>query len=121
MPKTMFIVDDSESCLTLVASAFEDDYKVLTIPSATKMLTLMNKMTPDIILLDVEMPVMNGFEAIEKLHENPDWLQIPIIIMTGWVTDEVKARAASLGVKEVFAKPFSLVHAMNTVKTLLNE
>jgi len=117
----MFIVDDNDSCLTLVASAFENDYKVLTFTSAKKIFTFFEKMIPDIIFMDNEMPEINGFEAITKIKENDNWKNIPIILMTGWVTDTIKEKANELGVKSVLAKPFSMKQAIETVNIILNQ
>lgn len=120
MKKTIFIVDDNDSNLTSVALAFEDDFNVFTIPSVAKMFSLLNKKTPDIILMDIEMPVMNGFEAITELKKNEAWSDIPVVVMSGWVTAPIKERATELGVKEVFAKPFSLKQAKEIIKGIVN-
>jgi len=54
--KTIFAVDDSDSNLSLAKKALEEHYRILTMPSAAKMFALLEKITPDLILLDIEMP-----------------------------------------------------------------
>ena len=121
MDKLIFIVDDNDSNLTVLAGIFENDYKVLTMPSATKMFNLLTKKIPDIILIDVEMPDINGFTAISMLKENEDWKNIPTIVVTGWVTEEIKAQAKSLGAFGVISKPFSIQEIKDSVSKCLSE
>jgi len=101
----VFIVDDNDSNLTKAASVLETDYKVLTMPSAEKMFTILGKKRPDLILLDVEMPEMNGLEAIAKLKESTEWRDIPVLFLTGWVDDKLKSQALELGALDVIPKP----------------
>jgi len=108
MEKLMFIVDDNDSNLTVLAGIFENDFKVLTMPSATKMFKLLERKIPDILLIDVEMPDINGFEAIEMLKAKEEWKNIPTIVVTGWVTEDLKNKANDLGAFEVISKPFNI-------------
>jgi len=104
MGKLIYIVDDTMSILSIAASVVEDDYRVLTMVSAEKMFELLAKKRPDIILLDVEMPDMDGYEATRRLRDNPDWTDIPIIFLTGYIDDVVTQRASDLGVLDVIDK-----------------
>jgi len=105
MEKLIFIVDDNDANLTMAASALEKDYRILTMPSAQKMFSLLEKKQPDLILLDIEMPDMNGLEAIVILKENPKWKEIPVIFLTGWKDDKMLSTAMSSGALEVIYKP----------------
>jgi len=105
--KTIFIVDDSDTNLATAESALEDHYNVMTVPSAAKMFALLEKMTPNLILLDIEMPEMNGFDALAKLKSNPAWAAIPVLFLTGTVDAAITAKSAQLGAVGVVAKPFS--------------
>lgn len=96
MDKLVFLVDDTDSVLTLGASILEDDYRVLTMSSALKMFSLLEKKQPDMILMDLEMPEMNGFDAVAKLRENTEWSSIPVLFLTGHIDDTVLSRAAEL-------------------------
>ena len=65
--KIIFIVDDNATNLVTAKNALSDGYKTFGIPSAARMFQLAEKIMPDLILLDVEMPEMNGFEALSVL------------------------------------------------------
>ena len=105
--KTIFVVDDSDTNLATAEEALEDHYRVMTLPSAEKMFALLEKMTPDLILLDIEMPVMNGFEAIEKLKANSLWSLIPVIFLTGTTNTTIEEKSLKLGAAGIITKPFS--------------
>ena len=113
MEKLIFIVDDNDANLTMAASVLENEYKVLTMPSAGKMFQLLEKKRPDLILMDIEMPEMNGFEAVVKLKENPQWKDIPCLFLTGWNDEKQTADALKTGALEVINKPIvsSILHA----------
>ncbi|MCL1832360.1 MAG: response regulator, partial [Oscillospiraceae bacterium] len=65
--KTIFIVDDSKTNLMTAKTALEGLYKTFALPSAERMFAMLEKKTPDLILLDVDMPDMNGFQAMRLL------------------------------------------------------
>ena len=64
--RTIFVVDDNDTNLSMAAGALEAHYRVVTFQSAAKMFSFLAKLTPDLIVLDVEMPTMNGFETIKR-------------------------------------------------------
>jgi CheY-like chemotaxis protein len=104
MQKIIFIVDDIDANLLSIAAALENDYKVFTMPSAQKMFSFLEKKRPDLILLDIEMPETNGYEAIAILKSRPEWKEIPVIFITGHIDDTVLSRTAELGALEVIQK-----------------
>jgi len=116
MQKLIFIIDDNDANLTVAASALENDYRVLTMPSAQKMFSLLEKKTPDLILLDVEMPEMTGFEAIVKLKENAQWSSIPVVFLTGLNDEKLKADAAKSGALDIIYKPIVASVLQESVK-----
>ncbi|MBN2002796.1 MAG: response regulator [Anaerolineae bacterium] len=64
--------------------------------------------SPDIILMDLRMPGMNGFDTIECLRDSPETVNIPVIILSAWTSAKLDERAISLGVARCIAKPFDL-------------
>lgn len=118
--KTVFAVDDSDTNLTMVETALEEQYRVITIPSAAKMFEMLEKITPDIILLDIEMPEMDGFETIKKLKTNYLWDKLPVIFLTGRIDEEIEARCLEMGAVDFITKPFSTIVLINRIKTHLN-
>ena len=119
MQKLIFIVDDNDTNLAVAASVLEDEYRVLTMPSAKKMFSLLEKKQPDIILLDIEMPEMNGFDAIYKLKEHTGWRDIPVIFFTGWSDSELESRALKSGALEIISKPVVPSVLLNCIKNYI--
>jgi putative two-component system response regulator len=107
MKKLIFIVDDNESNLTVAAAVLDVEHRVLTIPSAERLFLLLRKKIPDLILLDIEMPDMDGYETLAKLRSNPEWSNIPVIFLTGFRDDTILARAMKLGALDVLEKPIA--------------
>ncbi len=106
MQKLVFIVDDNDSNLTMAASALEDQYRVLTMPSAEKMFFVLGKgKLPSLILLDIEMPGVNGVDALRKLKASPEWAEIPVLFLTGHSGEDILAGALALGAEGVIGKP----------------
>jgi len=115
--KTVFVVDDSDINLSMARNTLENNYRVFTIPSAGKMFKLLEKITPDMILLDIEMPEMDGFEALLYLKSNPLYMEIPVIFLTGYTDDKIEAKGFELGVVDFITKPFSPFVLLNRIKT----
>jgi len=104
--KTIFVVDDSDTNLSTAEEALEDLFNVMTLPSAEKMFALLEKIKPDLILLDIEMPEMNGFSALERLKAGK-WADIPVIFLTGTINTAIEEQSSALGAVGIITKPFS--------------
>jgi len=118
--KTIFVVDDSDTNLTMAEAALEDQYRVMTMPSAASMFSFLEKVVPDLILLDIEMPEMNGFEALEKLKAKEQFSEIPIMFLTGRTDADVESRGFEMGAIDFVTKPFSAPVLLNRIKTHLD-
>jgi putative two-component system response regulator len=118
--KRIFIVDDSLTNLLTAKSTLKDYYQVFTMPSAMKMLAFLEKVIPDMILLDIKMPEMDGFEALLRLKSNPLYADIPVIFLTSSTDAALEARGFELGVVDFIAKPFSPPVLLNRIKTHLD-
>ncbi|MCL1854242.1 MAG: response regulator [Clostridia bacterium] len=120
MQKTIFVVDDNDTNLASANEALKDQYRVMTLPSAGRMFALIEKVKPDLILLDIEMPEMDGFEALRRLKESTAQADIPVIFLTSMTDASVEARGFQLGVIDFIPKPFSAPVLTNRIKTHLN-
>ena len=120
MDKIIFVVDDKDTNLFEAKRALTDSYRVMTLPSAAKMFTLLEKVTPDLILLDIKMPEMDGLEAIKILKGNPGYADIPVVFLTGVNDAETEALGFELGAIDFVAKPFSAPVLINRIKTHLD-
>jgi putative two-component system response regulator len=108
MMKTIFVVDDNDTNLVAARNALEDLYRTITMSSATKMLKLAERIMPDLILLDVEMPQIDGFAAIEMLRKSPTLKGIPVIFLTARQDEETEIKGFELGAVDFINKPFSV-------------
>ena len=117
--KTIFVVDDSDANLEKAKQALQKQYRVFTLPSADKMFSLFEKIIPDMILLDIEMPGISGFDAIAMLKKNPDWADIPVLFLTGWSEDKVTSHGLKLGAFDFVNKPFSIPILLKRVENYL--
>ena len=118
--KTIFVVDDSDTNLSMAEAALEEQYSVMTMPSAARMFSLLNKVIPDLILLDIEMPEMDGFEALVQLKSRDLWMNIPVMFLTGRTDAAVVVRGFELGAVDFVTKPFSAPVLLNRIKSHLD-
>ncbi|MDR0517089.1 MAG: response regulator [Fibromonadaceae bacterium] len=118
--ETIFAVDDVDFNLARIESILESHYNVFTFLSAEKMFDVLEKITPDLILLDIEMPNMDGFAALEKLKKEERTCSIPIIFLTSTTDENVEARAFKIGVIDFVTKPFSKPVLLSRIETHLN-
>ena len=120
MQKMIFVVDDNDTNLIMASEALEERYRVMTLPSAERMFAILRKIIPDLILLDIEMPDIDGFEALRRLKENELYADIPVMFLTSMTDAAVEARGFELGVVDFIGKPFSAPVLLNRIKTHLN-
>ncbi|MCL2602896.1 MAG: response regulator [Defluviitaleaceae bacterium] len=113
--KTIFVVDDSDVNLVQAKRTLEGYYHVRTMPSADRMLTIINKIVPDLILLDIEMPEMDGFAAINKLKESEHTANIPVMFLTASTDDDIEAKGLEHGAVDFVTKPFSPAVLLNRI------
>ncbi|MCL2276322.1 MAG: response regulator [Treponema sp.] len=118
--KTIFVVDDSDTNLSMAEAVLEDKYIVMTMPSASKMFALLEKILPDLVLLDIEMPDMDGFGALKNLKSNSKWSEIPVIFLTGRNDPEIEAQGLEIGAVDFITKPFSAAVLLNRIQTHLD-
>jgi len=116
MQKTIFVVDDSLTNLSLAEEALENKYRVITLSSAEKMYEALKKLTPDLILLDIAMPDISGFDAMKELKGNKNHAGIPVIFLTALTDSFNEALGIELGAVDFITKPFSEPVLLNRIK-----
>ncbi len=103
--KTILIVDDEESLVNVLARKFEEEgVKVLTAPNGKIGLETALAEHPDIILLDIMMPEMDGFDVMRHLQQDEWGKTVPIILLTNSSSIETVAKAVSTGMSEFLVK-----------------
>ena len=105
--KKIIIVDDNIMNLTAARNALVRKYDIFTVTSGKKLFYLMEQVTPDLILLDIEMPDMDGYEIIKILKSNGKSSGVPVIFLTSVIDPESELKGLSLGAIDYITKPFS--------------
>ncbi|MDR3234575.1 MAG: response regulator [Planctomycetaceae bacterium] len=100
------IVDDNIANLKIAKSALTDSYNVFTLPSAAKLFDFLERNIPALILLDIDMPEMSGYEVIKILKDRPETRDIPVIFLTGISNSDSEIEGLDLGAVDYISKPF---------------
>ena len=103
----IILVDDFIANLTMGRNLLKTFYEVYPVLSAGGLFELLENVIPDLILLDIEMPEMNGYEAIKKLKADPYFVNIPVIFLTSKDDYASEMEGFDLGAVEYITKPFS--------------
>jgi DNA-binding response OmpR family regulator len=114
------IVDDDLTILLMAKELLGNSYDVYPLPSAGKMFLALNKVIPDLILLDINMPGMDGFEIIMRLKSDSRYANIPVIFATGTFTVEREMEGLGLGAVDFLTKPFKNPDFTNRIEKHLN-
>jgi len=118
--KTIFVVDDNDVNLVTAERILSKHYNVFTLQSASDMFELLNDVIPDLILLDIMMPGIDGLEAMKKLKACIRYSNIPVIFLTSVRDAETEALGFELGAVDFISKPFSEIVLINRIRTHLN-
>ena len=103
---TVLIVDDDPGNLATLGSVLQPYFDVMAAPSGARALQLVASCSPDLILLDVLMPVMDGYEVLACLRDNPVTRDIPVIFVTGLDSTLDEERGLALGAADYITKPY---------------
>ncbi|RFC40349.1 MAG: response regulator receiver modulated diguanylate cyclase [Candidatus Nitrotoga sp. CP45] len=104
---TILLVDDVPDNLSLLSSILREDYRIQLATSGAKALELVAASSPDLILLDVMMPEMDGYEVCKRLKANPDSCDIPVLFVTARNQTEDEELGLTLGAMDYIHKPIS--------------
>jgi len=100
-------VDDSPSILTSISYVLGKEYKVFTLLKSTELEKVLQKLTPDLILLDYEMPGLNGFELVPIIRGFKEHADTPVIYLTSIGTIDTVTSAMAIGACDFIVKPFN--------------
>lgn len=119
MEKTILIVDDSKINVMIAENILkkEECYQILKAVSGMEAITIVSKNPVDLVLLDIEMPEMDGFETFEKIREQS---KVPVIFMTADKELSTMNRATEMGVEDYITKPFSPPSLLECVNGVLH-
>lgn len=119
-PATILVVDDDETVRMSLKRLFEDDgHRVLTAEDGTQLTNVLDGNPIHLIILDVGLPWINGFELAQMMKEHDDLKTIPIIFVSAHREDRDVKKGFQVGASDYIKKPFDLQQLRKTVHTLL--
>ncbi len=118
IPKsTILLIEDEENIRSFIATTLKNqNYKIITASSGTEGLHLCASLCPDLVLLDLGLPDMDGMTVIKKLRE---WNSTPIIVISARSHEQEKAKALDGGADDYITKPFGTVELLARIRTSL--
>ena len=117
--KIIFLVDDSSSNLKVGSDLLSQYYTVYTLDSGKRLFKILERIRPNIILLDINMPEMDGYEVLQALKANPAYADIPVVFLTAYNSDESEVRGFELGALDYITKPFSAPRLLKRIENQL--
>lgn len=118
--KTILVIEDDETMRSAMKRIFDTEGLQTRMASdGTELSTVLDQITPDLILMDVGLPWINGFELAELLKDHKDLKKIPLVFVSGQGSDEDVKKAFQIGASDYIKKPFEVETLLKTVKTLL--
>lgn len=120
--KTIVVVDDNPDIITIVRTILEGKgYNVFSAISGPELLNLLKTEKPDLIILDIMMPEMDGLEVLTRLKGMTETATIPVILLTAKVQYEDVLGGYKLGADYYITKPFTSTQLVNGINLLLGE
>ena len=122
MTKKILIVEDEEDIIELLSAIFDDfgDYEVLSARDGEEALKIAQVDNPDIILLDIQLPKLNGYKVCKLIKSDPAMSHIKVLLLSGIVQNSDWLRAREAGADGYIAKPFSSTVLVEKVEELLS-
>lgn len=119
-PKSILVIEDDETMRAAMKKIFEmDGFIVRLAADGTELAGALEDITPDLILLDVGLPWLNGFELAQMMKEHKDLKKIPLVFVSGKTSDEEIKKAFEVGANDFIKKPFEIEKLKKTVNALL--
>lgn len=118
--KKIIAVDDIPENLAAIRNTLKDMYEVYACPSALKMFELLEHVKPDLIMMDVKMPDMDGYEAIKKLKSDERFREVPVIFLTAMSDERSEMEGLKLGAVDYIHKPFVTPLLLQRIKIHLS-
>ncbi|HEY73141.1 MAG: hypothetical protein B6I35_03245 [Anaerolineaceae bacterium 4572_32.2] len=107
MSAIILVVDDNPELVDGVKLTLEmEEYQVLSATNGVEAMNVLERITPDLILADIMMPEMDGYELYERVHSDPRWVQVPFIFLTAKTDKADIRRGKEMGVDDYITKPF---------------
>ena len=117
---SILVIDDEERIFDVIEGLLiREGYRLTYAPSGPAAIQQIDALQPDVILLDVMMPQMDGIEACRQIKANPNWKHIPIIIVTALTSKADLARSLEAGADDFISKPINSLELRARVRSML--
>jgi adenylate cyclase len=117
---TILIADDRPDFVQLLRDLLSvEGYQIVTAEDGREALEVLYQCSPDLVLLDLNMPVMNGYEVCQRIKANPTTADIPVLMLTAWADPEYRVKGLELGAEDYLAKPFDHRELLARIQTRL--
>ena len=118
----ILVADDEQGILDLLVDVLSDDgFDVIPANNGASALVLIYRERPDVVLLDLMMPVVNGYEVLRELRRNPTTKDLPVVLITAVSSAEVEQTAAELGANACLTKPWTIGSVLAVIEEALGE
>ena len=122
MAKTVLIVDDESYIVKSLSFVMKNaGYETGSASDGEEALQKVDELVPDLVILDVMMPKLDGFEVCKAIRANPAWSSIKIIMLTAKGRDSEREKGLALGADDYLTKPFSTRDILKRVQEMMNE
>ncbi|MFC1855368.1 response regulator transcription factor [Thermodesulfobacteriota bacterium] len=120
MAKKVLIVDDEMHVIKIMQFKLKKEgFDVISAQNGNDAIEIAKKELPDIILLDIMMPDINGYMVLEALKAEDSTKDIPVIMVTAKTQESNKIKAEKLGIADYIFKPFSLQHVVESIQRII--
>ncbi len=119
MPEVLVVDDEPNILLSLEFLMQQAGYKVVTAADAERAVELIAEHCPDLILLDISLPGMSGFDLLEQLRQQTGTRNLPVIMLTAHGREVEREKGMALGANDYITKPFSTRDLVSRVDALL--
>lgn len=121
LQRTILIIEDDETIRAALKRVFEGDgYRVLAAVDGTQLSSVLDDAPVDLIVLDVGLPWINGFELAEMMKANHDLKDIPLVFLSARTSEADVKRGFEVGASDYIKKPFDIEKVKRTVNTLIH-
>lgn len=118
----ILVVDDEQGILDLLVDNLSDDgFDVISATNGASALVLIYRERPDVVLLDLMIPIVNGYEVLRELRGNPTTKNLPVILLTAVSPAEGEQAAVQLGANHYLTKPWKLGSILQVIRDALGE
>ncbi|HIK10142.1 MAG TPA: response regulator [Oscillatoriaceae cyanobacterium M33_DOE_052] len=121
MPETILVIEDDYGTRTCLSDFLEDQFIVITAADGARGLQLSREALPDLIICDIDMPYLNGYQVLEQLRADINTANIPFIFLSAHASQDKISLAAQMGADDYLIKPIKLTQLLAIIQSRLKK